>query len=250
MLTGTAKSQKESSKTNNPPTDEKQERLRKIIINIEDILNTQQVVVMTGFVTWQVDRKHAFNYIVMAGADPQQVKAQILGFAEAQLGDIVSKYTILGISQNLVEIADELKKRLQKIFRRYGIVIVDVNIDPPNISHDLANAIRDMNKERTLAVKKRIGADYMRYELEQTAAGNATYVRKEEEAKVVGRAEGTKKAAELMEMKAKDVYTGQVTENSIGESDSTWVPFDSIKDVLGGIGFGGSTKAEREGGEK
>ena len=202
-------------------------------VDFTNILAVQQTVEISGFVAWKVNKSSLFNYIIASGNNREEVRLQILAIIRGNLTVEVSKYTVAKLMPELDVIALNLQDKIQKVVGdTYGVDIITLKIDPPNISRDLAAAQRDANKARAEAVATKTKADATRYELTQEGFGKAAAVQAEIEA--MGR--GVTEAAKTMGMDPATVYAGKIAEQTIGQGSVTVLGTESFSNVVGGIG--------------
>lgn len=172
-------------------------------------LQVQMVLSVSIFVAWRLRRTGAFNYIISASGDPDQVREQVSGIAQAVLGPACGKRTVAEIISDLNQIATEVRTKIEEVLGPWGVDIITCRVNSPNISHDLATAIRDAAKARAVAVKK------------ITEAKGTTA---ETGAPEVGLAEGLKVAAELLGLSTEQVLAAFVARNTIGAASTIVAP--------------------------
>jgi regulator of protease activity HflC (stomatin/prohibitin superfamily) len=196
-----------------------------------NVLDVQQFVSMSGFMTWRVKREKVFEFIIASEGDVTQVRTQILGLVKGTLTQEVSKYTVGVLNTKLAEVAEGLKDEILKNLGEYGIEVLISRIDPANFSHGLAEAQRNLNISRAGAVKTQIEAEARKYSTIKDAEARKEEIRLALE----GEGEGIKKAAELMNIEPGEVFAGKVAEKTIGETDTVILGTESFQNVLGGL---------------
>lgn len=201
-------------------------------VSFSNILDVQQFVSLSGFTAWQIQRERLFDLILASGGKTSEVEDQIFSITFGHLTSQVSKYTISKLNQNLQKIAKSNEKEIQKVLgEKYGVKIITHTINPPNISHGLAEAQRDANKARAAAVKTKTEADAEKYRLIRVGEGDG----QGDKARIKGEGEGIKDASDLLDMSPEAYYAGRVAKDTLGEGDVTVLGTESIGNMVSGI---------------
>lgn len=222
----------------------------------EDILNVQMTVDFTFWVRWII--VDPFLYIVNTlGYDDasraEMVEKQMRDTGETVLTILVSKRTPSQLISDMGVIQAELLTTFKKMAKGWGVEIDDLGLTSPDLSHDLATALRDipMQKAKTvqqqaIADQVRISADAEAYRLEQEGKGLGAKKRLE----LTGEGQGYMEMAKILGIEGREALGAQVVRDTVGKGDLI-VGMDGVKDViaLGKAVLGQGNKDSKKGGE-
>lgn len=195
-----------------------------------DILNVQMVVEFTFWVRWIV--VNPFLYIVNTDGSDDASRAagvvkQMRDTGESALSKEVTTMTPSVLISNFAGLQSKLQQAVIEKVAPWGVKVVDLGMTAPDINHQVASALRDIPKEKAIAVQVRTKADAEAYRLEKEGEG----LGKKRAAELTGEGRGYKAMADILGITGGEALAAQVARDTVGEGDLI-VGMEGITQVL------------------
>lgn len=175
---------------------------------IDDILNERMALEFMFSVRWRMGEGEFFElYTAIPGhtwqEKEQEVRKQMRDTAEALLRGEVAKLTPAEINANLTKIGSRIKKLLQAVVSKWGIIIEGVEMQSPDFGSGVNHALAKIPETRATAKNTGIEARATRDRTIQEAEGEAVARERKADARkkeLAVEGEGRADAAKALDM--------------------------------------------------
>ncbi|MDP2156738.1 MAG: SPFH domain-containing protein [Nitrospirota bacterium] len=183
---------------------------------------------------YQFQIKHFFQFVSNVGSFDHAAEL-IRDTGEAVLNEFASTMTVNGMIVSLVEINQKLDDRIRVLVNAWGMEIYEVKALAPNLSHDLATALRDLPISRIKAEQDETEGKGKRRRTEEEGSGLA-FAR---QAMLEAEAEGLKAKKEGLGVSGEDVLAAEVARDAFKHANTIIAGASGgLTDILGAVKAG------------
>lgn len=190
----------------------------------DDVLNVQKVISVTFFVVYRIANRRFFDFYTKIPGESwpekrEYIERLIRDSAETDIVEKVSNYTLGEVLSQITTINTELKKCVQENVESFGIEIIDVKMQNPDISRDLATALNEIPIANARAKATVTNAEAAAHATKVTAQADAEAI----EVKAAAKGKGQRIAADAMSMDPAEYRAGEVAVESLSQNAKYFV---------------------------
>ena len=206
-------------------------------------LDAQMTLDMQGYVQHRIENLPRFIGTI---GTIEHAEKLIRSTAEALISEWATRHTVNGIIESLPQFNQKLDNQLRTLTQNWGMQIYEAKIFSPDITHKLAEALRDVPKARVRGEQTRIDADADKYRQEQEGLGQAAAKKADLEAEAAGLA-AQKRA---LGVPGEAILAAQVAGDAFKDANGVLMGTSSVAELTGVVAMAQQALEKKKGGAK
>ena len=200
------------------------------------ILDVQMTIEWSFYVQFQI--LDFFMFVSNVGSF-ELAKQLIRDSGEKVLKEFASERTLRGVIEDLAIVDDALDNRIRELANRWGMQIFEANTLAPNISHPLAEELRNLPVANLKAEQVRLAAagELVRLTMEGEGVAAATLARLTSEATgrqlfLEGEAAGLKAKKKALGISGDSILAGEVASDAFKDANAVLMGGSGVADLF------------------
>ncbi len=193
--------------------------------NEDDPLNVQMTLEVEFYVRWHIELQYFFDFYARIPGrtweeEEENIRSQLRDTGSRVIANEFCKGPVASVINELGDITTKLENALRIKVAGWGIVLDEVGLESPDVSHGVASALAGIASARANAKSTVTTSEAEKTRLRNEGEGRAAALiaeAKGREAQIAAEGLGMKTAAEAMGMKPAEYLTAQIARDSLGK---------------------------------